>query len=117
RARLLGQRAEETIVLAQSGARFIGAAAIGGLVAEDAAHAHLLERAADVIDQGGGARAYRLDRAHQRAHLDRLVVELAIELPPHALQDLQKALWRIVWRRHAARQRRVQVRVRAHEAG
>ena len=121
--------AQEALVLGQPAARPVGTVPIGHAVRADHAHADLgaclgdhVEAALDrvralvVVDDRGRPRHQRLGRAEQRAGADHVEVEGGVEAPPDLLEDLAETRRLAGRRRHAARQRRVEVVVGAHHA-
>ena len=120
---------EPAPVLRQAGARPLGAVAVGRLVAEHRADAEGAERVGDhveravdrvrrrvMVDERRRTREERLHPAGERRRAHRLLVERAVEPPPHALQDLDEVPGRLERVRHPARERGVEVRVRADVA-
>ena len=110
--------------------RPLGPVAVGGLVAEHRADAERpqrvldhVERAVDrvrrgvVVDERRRAGEQRLHPADERRRADRVLVERSVEAPPDPLQDLQEALGRLERVGHPARERRVEMGVRADVAG
>jgi hypothetical protein len=69
-----------------------------------------------VVDDGGAAALQRFDRAEHRRPTDHLEVERGVESPPHLFEDLEERGGLLRRRRHAARQRRVEVMVPTDEA-
>ena len=122
--------AQEPLVLGQAGLGAVEPVAIGDLVAAAHAHADLgarfrdhVEAALDrvrrrvVVDDAGGAGLERLERAEARRPAHELQVERTVEPPPDALEDLDEGGRRPRRCRHPARQRRVEVGVRADQPG
>ena len=120
---------QEAAVLLDPGERALRAVAVGRLVAEHRADAEGPERIGDdveravdrvrrgvVVDERRRPGEERLHPADERGGAGRVVVEGAVEPPPDPLQDLQEVLRRRERVRHPARERRVEVRVRADVA-
>ena len=121
---------EEPPVLGDARLCPLEAVAVGRLVAEDGADPEAVqgllddvERAVDrvrrrvVVDERGRPGEQRLHPADEGGGPDALLVERAVEPPPDPLQDLREVRRRLEGVRHPARERRVQVRVRADVAG
>jgi hypothetical protein len=109
--------------------RSFRAVAVARLVAEDGADAQRLERVGDdverpvdrvgrgvVVDQRRRPPQHRLHPADERRGADRLLVERTVEPPPHPLQDLEEVARRLERVRHAASERRIEMRVGADVA-
>ena len=99
--------------------------AVGELVAQQVTEADAVELFGDhveavgrrrrrgvVIDDEGDSAPRGLDRGDRRRRADHVLVELLVEFPPHALEDLDEAARRLGGRRHAPRQGAVDVVVR-----
>ena len=125
----LAEARQEAAVLGEAGAGDRGAVAVRRLVAEDAAEPEPVERVGDhversvdgvrrgvVIDHGRRAGEERLHAADERRRAHSVQVERPIEAPPDPLEDLEEVLRRFEPVRHAAGERRIEMRVRADVA-
>src|ERR1035441_6984621 len=115
-------------ILANPGASAAAAVAVGGFVAGGAAQADVVEGALDGIQAAGaGMRAgvmvdHRadtaaggLDQSGERAVIDILLVERAVETPPELFQNRGEIGGRGTWQAHTARQGAVEVGVTVDE--
>jgi hypothetical protein len=69
-----------------------------------------------VVEEHGRPRARGVDGADEGGQVDRLLVEGAVEPPPHPLQDLDEGARGLGRARHPAREGAVEVRVGVDEA-
>ena len=127
---LVAHPREEAPVLRDAGGRALRPVAVGRLVAEHRAEPERpqrvgdhVERAVDrvrrrmVVDERRRSREQRLHPADERRGAHGLLVERAVEPPPDPLEDLEEVPRRLERVRHPARERRVEVRVRADVPG
>src|SRR5579862_4922163 len=120
---------KEALVFFEALIAALHSVAVADFVAEhtaepDIAHRFLnkIERAGDgirrgmMIDERRRAESRRLDGADERAIIDRLLVERAIEFPPDALEEFGERFWLRARAGHSADKRRIQMRVRVDHA-
>src|SRR5579885_521046 len=130
RLELAAQRAYKALVLADTGLDHSGTIAVRNLVGQTGAQARGSDRPGDdiqatidgvgagmVIDHAGRAMPNRVHQEYLCAGRDILRRQSLVQSPPELLQDLREVARRLASNGHAARERSIEVRVRAEKAG